>query len=180
MNNSPLTTLAILAASLLGGTGAAVAQEVESIFIAGQNTDGYYVAIAGAGKLEAAILVDLRDERPARLGARIEVKKRYHAEQEIHYADTAALAASGRQGSGGRDQWYLPGFTWTIGCSADGRVVKFNEEAVGKSPVDFVIQVGIIAPSEEGEPMRLLGDSIAESGKKRVMCGKYSPLPPAT
>lgn len=164
--------------------GAASGQQVESIFIAGHNADGYYVTNAGAGRLDVAILVDLRDERPAHLGARIEVKKRHHAEKEVSYSSTADLVAAGRKGSGGRDRWYLPSFSWRVSCTPDGRKVLFDGVVVGKSPLDFVIQAGLTTPHADGdkadeEGFALEGDSVAESDKKRLLCGKYTPLPPA-
>jgi hypothetical protein len=87
------------------------------------------------------------------------------------------LVAAGRRGSGGRDQWYLQGFVWTIGCSADGREVEIAGEVAGASPLDLVIEVGVAMPREEGEALSLVPDSIAESSVKRVVCGEYAPLP---
>jgi len=153
------------------------AQQVESIFIAGVDSEGYYIANGATGKLEAAVLADLRDERPITLGARIEVLKLDHALQVVTFSSTAELVAAGRRASDGRDQWYLPKFSWIVGCSSDGRAVTFNGETVGRSPVDFAIEVGIAVLDDSDGEVFLAGDTITTSSKKRVVCGKYTPLP---
>lgn len=175
--------LALIAISVVAVASPAPAQEVESVFLAALDGEGYYVANGGAARLEVAALANLADERPISIGARLEVKKRYHGEQIVRYADTAALVrAGGRRDSSGLDRWYLPGLSWTVSCSRDGRTVSVNGERVAKSPVDFIIQLGIvIEPEEDEDPtdtsMELAGDTIAESRKTRIVCGKYSPLP---
>jgi len=67
----PLLTALFLPIAL--GADLARAQLVESIFVAGASSDGYYVANGSTGRLDVAVLIDLRDERPITLGARIEV-----------------------------------------------------------------------------------------------------------
>ena len=172
-----LVHLALQAALLAGAAPPASAQMVKSLFPAGQSADGYYVPFDGRGTLEVGVLAELNGKRPVSLAARIEVTKQHHAVQEQAFATDAELVAAGRRGSGGRDQWYLQGFAWTIGCSADGRDVEIGGEAVGTSPVEFVIEVGIAAPREPEDEVTLIPDSIAESSAKRVVCGEYAPLP---
>lgn len=159
------------------GADPARAQQVESIFIAGVSSDGYYVANDSMGKLEVAILGDLEEERPITLGARVEVLKHDHALQTVSFPSTAELVGAGRRASGGRDQWYLPIFLWVIACSSDGQVVTFNGDTVGHSPVDFIIEAGVAVLDPSTEEMILATDTIARSSKKRVVCGTYAPLP---
>jgi len=168
----------LLHGALLGmAVAPADAQMVKSLFPAGQSADGYYVPFDGQGKLEVGILAELNGKRPVTLGARIEITEEHHAVQEKSFESEAQLVAAGRRGSGGRDQWYLQGFVWTIGCGADGREVEIGGEVVGASPVEFVIAVGAVAPRESGDELVLIPDSIAESSSKRVVCGEYAPLP---
>jgi hypothetical protein len=169
-----LMALCLLAAM---GVDSARAQQVESIFIAGVSSDGYYVANDSMGKLEVAILGDLQEERPINLGARVEVLKHDHALQTVSFPSTAELVGAGRRASGGRDQWYLPIFLWVIGCSSDGQAVTFNGDTVGQSPVDFIIEAGVAVLDPATEEMILAADTIARSSKKRVVCGTYAPLP---
>jgi len=83
-----------------------------------------------------------------------------------------------REGSEGLDQWYLPAFTGSIGCTEDGHTISINGNEVGTSPVDFIIEVGVLRFLEAGdESMQLIKDSLAESRKKRIICGEYTPLP---
>jgi len=169
--------LVLAAGLLLLVAPPAHAQMVKSLFPAGQSADGYYVPFNGTGKLEVGVLAELGGKRPVALGARIEVNKQRHAVQEKSFATDAELVAVGRRGSGGRDQWYLQGFVWTIGCSADGREVEIAGEVAGTSPLELVIEVGIALPREAGGELILVPDSIAESSAKRVVCGEYAPLP---
>jgi len=159
------------------GADPARPQRVESIFIAGVNSDAYYVANDSMGKLEAAVLVDLREERPITLGVRIEVLKIDRELQTVTFSTTAELVAAGRRSSGTRDQWYLPSFFWVVGCSSDGQVVTFNGQRVGQSPVDFIIKAGVAVLEPSTEEMTLAVSTIAQSTKKRVVCGTYAPLP---
>ena len=56
--------------------------------------------------------------------------------------------------------------------------VTIDGKKVGPSPVDFVIEIGVLRYLEiEDEEMQLIKDSIAESRKKRVICGEFTPLP---
>jgi hypothetical protein len=174
---SALAQLVLAVALLLLVAPSAHAQMVKSLFAAGQSADGYYVPFNGTGKLEVGVLAELGSKRPITLGARIEVNKQRHAVQERSFATDVELVAAGRRGSGGRDQWYLQGFVWTIGCSADGREVEIGGEVAGASPLDLVIEVGVAMPREAGEALSLVPDSIAESSVKRVVCGEYAPLP---
>ncbi len=161
---------------LLGN--AAAAQEVESIFMPGQKAEGYYVANSGLGKLDVSLLAELRDVRPIAFRARVVVDERYFGEQEVTFDTTAELEIKGRQGSDGIDQWYLPAFSWTIACAKNGRTVTVNGNRVGESPVDFIIEVGALRFLKlEDEEMQLIENSVAESDKKRVICGQYTPLP---
>ena len=138
----------------------------------------YYVANSGVGKLHVSLLADLRDVRPIAFRARVIVEKQLFGEQKVHFETTAQLALEGRQGSEGLDQWYLSAFTWLIGCTEDGQTVSINGKEVGKSPVDFIIEVGVLRFFEAGdESMQLIKDSLAESRKKRIICGEYTPLP---
>lgn len=174
--------LAPIALGLLVLTTAASAQEVESVFLAALDGEGYYVANGGVGKLEVAALANLHGERPIEIGARLEAKKRFYGEQVVAFEATADLVRAGRRDSSGLDRWYLPGFFWTVSCSRDGRTISVNGERVGKSPVDFIIQLGMVNEPQDGDgaaeaPMQLEGDTVAESRKTRIVCGKYSPLP---
>jgi hypothetical protein len=170
---------ALTAALLLMALGADVAhaQLVESIFVSGASSDGYYLANDSKGRLDVALLVDLQDERPITLGARIEVLKVDHPLQTVTYASTASLVVAGRRASGERDEWYLRSFSWIVSCSSDGQAVTFNGEAVGQSPVDFVIEAGVATLDESSREMMLIDDTIAQSSKTRLVCGKYTPLP---
>ena len=86
----------------LAVSSGAHAQEVESLFLTGQDAAGYYISNAGRAKLEVAVLVDLNGERPIALGARIEIKKRFFAAKQVNDETTTGLVAAGRQGSVGR------------------------------------------------------------------------------
>ena len=57
----------------------AAAQKIESIFMPGQNAEGYYVANSGVGKLRVSLLADLRDARPIAFRARVVVEKQSFA-----------------------------------------------------------------------------------------------------
>ena len=155
------------------------AQQVESIFMPGQNAEGYYVANSGLGKLEVSLLAELREIRPISMRARVIVEKQFYAEQKMTFETTAKLSLNGRQGSKGLDQWYLPAFSWEIGCSEDGQIVTINGYEVGSSPIEIVIEVGLLRfQKPDDEAMKLVKDSVAESRKKRIICGEYTPLPP--
>ena len=171
-------TLGLVAVSCLLLASPAAAQEIESIFMPGQNAEGYYVANSGVGKLRVSLLADSRDVRPIAFRARVIVEKKFFGEQKVNFDTTAQLALKGRQGSEGLDQWYLPAFTWSIGCTEDGHTVSINGKEAGTSPVDFIIEVGVLRFLEAGdESMQLIKDSLAESRKKRILCGEYTPLP---
>lgn len=63
----------------------ASAQEVQSIFMPGQNAEGYYVANSGAGMLHVSLLAELSDVRPIAFRARVIVDKNYYGEQKVTF-----------------------------------------------------------------------------------------------
>jgi hypothetical protein len=158
--------------------GPAAAQEVESVFLAPGGGDGYYVPNGGVARLEVAAVANLRGRRPVAIGARLEVKRRFFGEQVAVFEETRDLVRRGRRDGSGADRWYLPGFTWQVACSRDGETVRVEGRSVGKSPADLIIQIGVATPGEEGR-LELRSDSIAESRKTRIVCGRYAPLPEA-